>query len=139
STLTRCTRPTPPTTSFLDLSPLTDSDHLALAMLSPKPAQPYTTLVVGSLLSTLSAAAPKTQCKNASRPCDDKIAGYDYIIVGGGPAGLVLANTLSAHFGTSILLLEAEMDTSGVEDVYIPGLAGNNEFSNRTWNYYVTP
>jgi len=64
---------------------------------------------------------------------------YDYIIVGAGSAGCVLANRLSAHTGKRVLLLEA-----GPSDwhplIHMPAgiarLASNRHFN---WNYQTEP
>ena len=65
--------------------------------------------------------------------------GYDYVIVGGGSAGCVLANRLSADPDNRVLLLEA--GGSGRNPLYrVPLIAGKlsrNHFGD--WNYQTEP
>ena len=61
---------------------------------------------------------------------------YDYIIIGGGSSGCVLANRLSENPDNSVLLLEA-----GAKDshpyIHIPGGYAKNHKSTRDWGFYT--
>ena len=65
--------------------------------------------------------------------------GYDYVIVGGGSAGCVLANRLSEDGAASVLLIEA-----GGRDrhpfIHIPlGMGKMHEHDMFNWGYCTSP
>ncbi|KAH1018844.1 hypothetical protein HUJ05_006535 [Dendroctonus ponderosae] len=68
----------------------------------------------------------------------DKISPiYDFIVVGGGSAGAVVASRLSEIENWSVLLLEAGGDENEVSD--IPTLSGYMQMSQFDWMYQTTP
>ena len=74
-----------------------------------------------------------------SRPIDVRniLSEYDFIVVGGGSAGAVVANRLSEISKWRILLLEAGGDESEISDV--PSLAGYLQLSDMDWKYQTAP
>ncbi|XP_043597207.1 glucose dehydrogenase [FAD, quinone]-like [Bombus pyrosoma] len=70
-------------------------------------------------------------------PSEALMSSYDFIIVGGGSAGSVLANRLSEIEDWNVLLLEAGGDGSEIYD--IPVLAGNLQLTQIDWKYKTEP
>ena len=66
------------------------------------------------------AAAAPLQTKAKSMSSISSTKHYDYIIVGGGTAGCLLANRLSADAGKSVLLMEAGTSTKYKPIMKIP-------------------
>ena len=63
---------------------------------------------------------------------------YDYIIVGAGSAGCVLANRLSENPNVTVLLIEAgRMDDH--RDIHIPGAYPNLQETSLDWQYVTVP
>ena len=78
----------------------------------------------------------------SDRPLDAErlLASYDYVIVGAGSAGSVLAARLSEDPEATVLLLEAGSDDARVPEVAVP-MATFSLWNNRdvTWSYKTTP
>ncbi|XP_037087074.1 glucose dehydrogenase [FAD, quinone]-like [Pollicipes pollicipes] len=74
-----------------------------------------------------------------SRPINRKrlFKKYDFIIVGAGSAGAVVANRLTENPAHKVLLLEAGGDETEVSDV--PALAGYLQLSKLDWQYKTEP
>ncbi|NJM53877.1 MAG: hypothetical protein HC846_11095 [Blastocatellia bacterium] len=68
----------------------------------------------------------------------EMILKYDYIIIGAGSAGCVLANRLSANAQTRVLLLEAGSPDKRKE-IHIPAAFGKLFKSEVDWNYETEP
>ena len=64
---------------------------------------------------------------------------YDYIIVGGGTAGAVLAARLSEDENVTVLVLEAGGDYTENPHYHIPFAAGSLQHSQADWAYYTEP
>lgn len=62
---------------------------------------------------------------------------YDFIVVGGGSAGAVLANRLSEIPHWTVLLLEAGPDENEISDV--PSLSAYLQLSKLDWQYKTEP
>ena len=64
---------------------------------------------------------------------------YDFVIIGDGTAGLVVASRLSEGPSTSVLVLEAGADLTTDPRVHIPIFYAALLGSKADWNFHSTP
>ncbi|KAK7056456.1 hypothetical protein VNI00_003011 [Paramarasmius palmivorus] len=64
---------------------------------------------------------------------------YDFVVIGGGTAGSILANRLTEDPNVSVLVVEAGLDNAGIQDIIVPFLATNALHSEVDWNFTSTP
>ncbi|XP_053645777.1 glucose dehydrogenase [FAD, quinone]-like isoform X2 [Cherax quadricarinatus] len=67
----------------------------------------------------------------------DLLQEYDYVIIGGGTAGSVLASRLSEDEGVMVLLVEAGGQETSLSEV--PGLASTLQLTDMDWQYRSQP
>lgn len=72
-------------------------------------------------------------------PADFCARKYDYIVVGGGTAGLVVAARLSENPALTVGVLEAGPVAVGLETIDIPGLYGQALGTDYDWKFQTTP
>ncbi|KAJ7474216.1 aryl-alcohol oxidase precursor [Mycena latifolia] len=92
-------------------------------------------------LTTVALFSAIAVCKLYEDVADLPSLEYDFVIVGGGTAGNVVANRLTEDPSVSVLVLEAGPSNVGVLEVQVPFLANglltpNNPYS---WNSTTTP
>lgn len=81
-----------------------------------------------------------TLCRAAIVPAPSSTIKYDFVIVGGGTAGNVLANRLSENANWNILVLEAGQSNDGVILIEVPFLCTHvTPNTPYDWNYTTTP
>ncbi|KAF8212664.1 alcohol oxidase [Mycena galopus ATCC 62051] len=65
---------------------------------------------------------------------------YDYVVVGGGTAGLTVASRLSEDKEVTVAVLEAGFNAEGLQEVFVPGLIGTGiSFTTLDWSYATVP
>jgi choline dehydrogenase-like flavoprotein len=64
---------------------------------------------------------------------------YDYIVVGGGTAGLVVAARLSENPALTVVVLEAGPAVFEIDSIDVPGLYGQTLGSDYDWQFETSP
>ena len=103
--------------------------HLTLATVSLLPAAVTVVFHLTHLADLLASLLQEEDISEETK--------FDFIVVGGGSAGCVLANRLSEDGAYSVLLLEAGGTPSPLSSV--PALTGYLQMSPQDWQFVTEP
>ncbi|THU91672.1 alcohol oxidase [Dendrothele bispora CBS 962.96] len=92
-----------------------------------------------SLVLLLAVSTVHVRAALYTDPADLPTTEYDYIVVGAGTAGNVIANRLSEDSSRRVLVVEAGVDDTGIVTVHAPFLGPNNQQTLTDWNYTTVP
>lgn len=112
--------------------PVQSPNHRVLATMQRANMSTYYLMIVTGLLATQAIAGGL----NVPLPENNL---FDYIVVGGGPAGLTVANRLSENANVQVLLLESGEADNYPESIMIPyyqGAAGSVNGRCGGFNWY---
>lgn len=90
-------------------------------------------LAIGLTVYNYNRLDPESHPQNAQ----ELLRMYDFIVIGGGSAGAVIASRLSEIANWTVLLLEAGEDENEISD--IPLLAGYTQLTKFDWKYQASP
>ncbi|KAG8913872.1 hypothetical protein FRC01_004343 [Tulasnella sp. 417] len=94
----------------------------------------YTANEIGQPVDTLSAKSSKDRKSSTTANHE-----FDFVIVGGGTAAMVLANRLTEQSDVNVLVIEAGKTSRGVPASRIPGAFFQLQRTERDWSYWTTP
>ncbi|KAK5660538.1 hypothetical protein OQA88_13087 [Cercophora sp. LCS_1] len=95
-------------------------------------------LLAAILFSSLFGATHATYL-HPNNFTDHLLPSYDYIIVGGGLSGLVVANRLTEDSNVTVLILESGELDDAEQKVTVPGLVGHGSIPMYDWNITSAP
>ena len=91
---------------------------------------------IDTLHLLLSMASANRSSTNSGSPADV----FDYIVVGGGTSGLVVASRLTEDAQVKVLVLEAGADRRSDPRTFVPGLAVQTyDDPDFDWSYLTVP
>lgn len=109
----------------------------AVATLSSFHAERFLVTLLWYLIVNLRPDIVDEENRVQSVPTQELLREYDYVIVGGGSAGAVLASRLSENKSHTVLLLEAGPDEGFVSDVPLTYTLIQRSYMN--WEYRTEP